>query len=174
MGRNRSSTSSQLERATYASITQGALVLWCAKTHGNLGAGYQQGRRILQTGGLRGSMHVRHLSKTLTVILKCTLPFCSPQVFGHQSNLINPSQSLSTVKFSSTWFVSEQKLPKQTLFWLERIPCRLFTGIRIVCNFQLRKKQRDAYSRRSHRSMWVRVDICITLKNSMVIPNLFQ
>ena len=38
MGKNKTSTSSQLKRATYASITQGALVLWPAKTHGNLGA----------------------------------------------------------------------------------------------------------------------------------------
>ena len=38
MGKNKTSTSNQLERATYASITQGALVLWPAKTHGNLGA----------------------------------------------------------------------------------------------------------------------------------------
>ena len=61
MGKNTTSTSSQLKRATYASITQGALVLWPAKTHGNLGARYQRVRRILQTGGLRGSIRVRHL-----------------------------------------------------------------------------------------------------------------
>ena len=70
MGKNTTSTSSQLKRATYASITQGALVLWPAKTHGNLGARYQRGRRILQTGGLRGSIRVRHLLDVTLVAVR--------------------------------------------------------------------------------------------------------
>ena len=62
MGKNTTSTSSLLKKATYASMTHCALVLWPAKTHGNLGGRYQRGRRILQTGGLRGSMRVRQLT----------------------------------------------------------------------------------------------------------------